>query len=205
MPGPAYRIVTPRLVIRCWSPADAPLLQTAITESLPHLSTWMVWTKQEPEPIDAKIERLRQYRAHFDLGEDFVYGIFDPSESRVLGGTGLHPRVGPEATEIGYWIHGDHIRKGLATEAAGALTRVALEILGLARVEIHCSPENVASASVPKKLGYVHEATLRQRVRAGEGSLRDTMIWSILAPELPTSAAARQELSAFDAAERRIL
>ena len=40
----------------------------------------------------------------FDLGTDFVMGIFDRDESGVLGGTGLHKRRGAHALEIGYWI-----------------------------------------------------------------------------------------------------
>lgn len=39
--APAYRIVTPRLVIRCWNPPDAPLLKAAIDASLDHLRAWM--------------------------------------------------------------------------------------------------------------------------------------------------------------------
>mgnify|MGYP006158626091 CR=1 FL=1 len=39
------------------------------------------------------------------------------------------------------------------------------------RVEIHCDPANVRSASVPRKLGFRHEATLHRRaVRHGRGA-----------------------------------
>jgi hypothetical protein len=41
IPGPAYRIHTKRLIIRCWRPKDAPLLKLAIDESLDHLRQWM--------------------------------------------------------------------------------------------------------------------------------------------------------------------
>jgi hypothetical protein len=34
IPGPVYRINTPRLVIRCWNPEDAGLLKTAIDRKL---------------------------------------------------------------------------------------------------------------------------------------------------------------------------
>jgi len=89
IPGPAYRIHTPRLVIRCYEPADAPLLQSAIAESLEHLLPWMPWAHDEPEPLQAKVERLRRFRGMFDLGQDFVYAILDRDEARLLGGTGL--------------------------------------------------------------------------------------------------------------------
>jgi len=64
----------------------------------------MPWAAAEPEPIEQKQIRLRQFRGRFDLGEDFIYGIFDSSEEEVLGGTGLHTRHGPFIREIGYWV-----------------------------------------------------------------------------------------------------
>jgi RimJ/RimL family protein N-acetyltransferase len=205
VPGPAYRVRTRRLVLRCWEPADAPLLKAAIDASLEHLRPWMPWAHDEPEQLQAKIERTRRWRGKFDLGQDFVYGVFSPDEEQVLGSTGLHTRVGEKAREIGYWIHVDHINQGLATEVAGALTKVAFEVDGVQRVEIHCDPRNVASAAVPRKLGYMHEATLRQRTPGPEGQRRDAMIWTLLADEYETSMAYRAEIKAYDAAGRRIL
>jgi RimJ/RimL family protein N-acetyltransferase len=204
MPGPAYRIHTHRLVIRCWQPSDAPLLKAAIDESLDHLSPWMPWAKDEPQEQQDKVEWLRRARGKFDLDRDFVYGIFSPDESRVLGGTGLHTRVGEGAREIGYWIHQDYINRGLATEAAAALTKVAFEVDEVNRVEIHCDPENMGSAAIPKKLGFAHEATLRQRVVDTGGEPRDTMIWTLFADEYPASPAAAAEIEAFDARGQRI-
>ncbi len=71
-PGPAYRIKTLRMVLRCWDPADAPLLKAAIDENLDHLRPWMPWAHDEPEELQAKIERLRVMRGKFDLGQDFT-------------------------------------------------------------------------------------------------------------------------------------
>jgi hypothetical protein len=50
-PGPAYRILTPRLVIRCWNPVDAPLLKEAVDSSIDHLKPFMPWAHQEPTPL----------------------------------------------------------------------------------------------------------------------------------------------------------
>ena len=47
-----------RLVLRCWNPADAPLLKAAIDGSLEHLRPWMPWARHEPEALEAKVERL---------------------------------------------------------------------------------------------------------------------------------------------------
>ena len=205
MSGPAYRVETARLVLRCWRPDDAALLGQAVTESLDHLRPWMPFAANEPIDLPARVELLRTFRGKFDLGEDFIYAIFDRGESRVLGSTGLHLRSGPTTREIGYWIHADHVGQGLATEAAGALTRVAIEIDGVARVEIRCDPANAASARVPAKLGFRHEATLRRILTGSDGSPRDAMIWALLPDEYPASPAAAIELAAFDAAGGRLL
>ena len=203
--GPAYRIHTRRLVVRCWNPADAPLLKEAVDESLEHLRPWMPWARQEPQDLEAKVALLRRFRGDFDLGRDYVYGIFRRDEGRVLGGSGLHTRLGEGVREIGYWIHKDHVHKGLATEAGAALTRVAFEIDQVRRVEIRCDPRNVASSAVPRKLGFTHEATLRQRLSDAEGEPRGSMIWTLLADEYPGSAASASRLEAFDVVGKRIL
>jgi len=57
--GPAYRIESERLVIRCYNPRDALYLQKAVQESVEHLRPWMPWVKDEPEELKVKIERLR--------------------------------------------------------------------------------------------------------------------------------------------------
>lgn len=205
IPGPAYRIQTQRLVIRCWNPIDASLLMAAVAESLEHLKPWMPWAHAEPQSLQQRVEWLRKCRSDFDLGHNFTYGIFTADETQVLGGTGLHPRVGNDALEIGYWIHANAINQGLATEVAAALTKVAFEVHGVERVEIHCDPANVRSAAVPSKLGFVHEATLRQRVDTHDGQKRDCMIWTLLASEYSNSQAAQVIVQAFNAIDQRII
>ncbi|MHA1472420.1 MAG: GNAT family N-acetyltransferase [Promethearchaeota archaeon] len=203
--GPAYRIESERLVIRCYDPKDALYLQKAVQESVDHLRPWMPWVKSEPEELKVKIERLREFRADFDLSKNYVYGVFDPKETQLLGGTGLHPRVGSNAFEIGYWIHVNHVNKGYATEISAALTKVAFEVENVNRVEIHCDPDNIRSAAIPKKLGYVFEATLRNRCENIEGELIDSMIWSLQKDDYLKSPAAKAKIVAYDVFGNNIL
>jgi RimJ/RimL family protein N-acetyltransferase len=207
MTPPPYRIETDRLVVRCWEPRDAPLLKDAIDASLDHLQPWMPWALAEPQTLDEKVELLRGFRGQFDLGENFVYGIFSRDESEVAGGTGLHPRVGDGGLEIGYWIRASATGQGYATETTAVLTRVALKVLDVDRVHVHVDPENVASLAIPRKLGFVEEATLRRRLpgkRPGDPR-RDQVTFTMLREELEASPCASARIAAaFDAAGRPI-
>jgi RimJ/RimL family protein N-acetyltransferase len=203
--GPAYRVLTPRLVLRCWAPEDAPKLKASIDASLGELRRFMPWATAEPEPIEAKIARLRHFRGNFDLGQDFAYAIFDPEEREVLGAGGLHVHQGPYVREIGYWIATAHTKKGLATEAASALLQVAFRVDGVPRVEIRCEPDNVASAAVARKLGMKLEGTLRANTTRPDGSVRDTLLFSALKAELDELPARSLPVQAFDAVGERLL
>ena len=198
MPNPAYRIETERLVIRCWNPVDAPLLKEAIDSSLDELREWMPWAHDEPSSVEELIERLREFRGAFDCDDDYIYGVFDPGEMKVLGGTGLHPRIGPHGREIGYWIHADHHGRGYATEAAAALVRTGFEHEELDRIEIRCAPDNHASARIPEKLGFTHEATLRRRLEEPDGNLRDTEVFTLFADAYPDSPATEYDVNLYD-------
>jgi len=165
----------------------------------------MPWVNSEPEELKTKVERLRGFRSDFDSNKNFTMGIFNQAETELLGGTGLHPRVGPKAYEIGYWIHVNHIKKGYATETSEALTKVAFEIENVNRIEIHCDPKNIESATIPKKLGYTFEATLRKRTENYKGELTDSMIWSMMKEEYINSSIVNAEISAFDAMGKKIL
>jgi RimJ/RimL family protein N-acetyltransferase len=204
---PPARIETARLVLRCWDPRDAPLLKDAVDASLDHLRPWMPWVQGEPTSLGEKVELLRRFRGLFDVGQDFPYGVFEADERRVLGGTGLHTRVGEDAFEIGYWIHAGHVGQGLATEVVAALTKVAFTVSGVDRVEIHVDPANEVSCRIPRRLGYVEEGRLRRRLPAfGPGQARrDMVVFSLLAEELPRTPSAGAELAAYDVLGERVL
>lgn len=199
-----YKIKTERLVIRCYHPADAPLLQKSVQENIAHLLPWMPWVKQEPETLETKTERLRRFRGNFDLDKDYFFGIFNPEENFLIGSTGMHTRAGDGAREIGYWIHKDYINQGYATETVKALTKIGFEVEGLERLEIRCDPDNTRSKKIPPKLGYIHEATLKNRDIDSEGKPRDVMIWTLFKDAYFKNPLNLFELEAYDAADQLI-
>ncbi len=203
-PPAPYRIETERLVVRCYDPGDAPLLREAVDSSLEHLRPWMPWAEEEPQTLEQTVQMLRGFRSAFDSGDNFVYGLFDRDETEVLGGTGLHPRIGQGGLEIGYWVRASAARQGIVTESTAVLTRVGFEVCGADRIEIRIEPRNEASKGVPRKLGYLEEATLRRRLPGREGgSLRDVTIFTMFREDFdPASSAA---LRAFDALGRQLI
>lgn len=203
--GPAYRVETRRLVIRCWTPEDAPKLRRAIDELDSHLRPWIPWMRSEPQSLDQTVARLRSYRASFDLDRDYRYAVFDEAEAELIGETGLYTRAGVGAREIGYWTHLRHGGQGFAVEAAAAMVRVAFEVDGVDRLEIHCARENEASARVPLRLGFTHEATLARRIEDTEGRLRDAMIWTLLRSAYAGSPASEMPTAAYGCLGERLL
>jgi RimJ/RimL family protein N-acetyltransferase len=202
--NPAYRIETTRLVVRCYEPADAQLLADSIAESVEHLKPWMPWAQAEPELVEKKVEHLKRFRGMFDLQQDYIYGIFNKEETRLLGGTGLHTRLGNEQLEIGYWIHKDFTNQGLVTESTAALVKVAFEVIHIHRLEIHCDPRNLASASIPRKLGFTHEGTLRSKMRFLDHWI-DSMIWGLVEDEYPGSPARQADIRVYDVCGNQLL
>ena len=186
-------------MIRPYDPRDAPLLKAAVERSRDHLWPWMPWTPAEPEPLDDVVQRLRSFRAEFDADENWIMGVFSPDESRILGGTGLHPRGGDGSLEIGYWVAVDAIGQGYATEVTAVLTRVGFEIVGLERVDLQIESTNERSVNVARKLGFTHEGTLRRRLPRREGEPRgDSMVFTMLSEELPGSPCAAYAYRAYD-------
>jgi RimJ/RimL family protein N-acetyltransferase len=180
------------------------LLKDAIDSSLEHLRGFMIWARDEPQTLDEKLQLIKLFRSEFDTGGNFSYGIFSSDETEQLGGTGLHPRVGPGGLEIGYFVRASATRQGIATESSAALTRVGFEVCGADRIEIRIEPRNEASFGIPRKLGFVEEATLRRRLPAHEGeALRDVTIFTMFREDFDPALA--PSVRAFDARGQQLI
>lgn len=140
-------------MLRQYVEADAEQLAEVIPRNMTHLERFMEWIKFEPQTVSQRREYIAETKKKFDAGEDYTLGIFDRS-GELIGGTGFHVRGGTSQLAIGYWIDAGHEGQGLVTEAAGALTLVAIEGVGSDQVTITHAPNNTRSAAVPRRLGY---------------------------------------------------
>lgn len=171
------RIETDRVVLRRHRLDDAPAIVEAVNANIDHLRPWMPWAA-EPATIESITVFLTASIEHFDSGSEFGYLLLDPSERHIVGGAGLHQRRCADTREIGYWVHVDWTRRGIATATARALTDLAFTLEGVTRVEIHCDAGNVASAGVPRALGWQLAAVIPRGPDAPGESGRE-MVWAI--------------------------
>ena len=148
------RLTTARTVLRAWREDDGPLLKQAIDHNKDHLKPWVPWATCEETPLEAAQARVTTLAGDFAADRNWLYAVMSPDEQRLIGGVGLHNRIGPGGLEVGYWIDRDHINRGLATEVAGTLVEMALADPDVLLVEVHIDARNAASARVPQRLGF---------------------------------------------------
>lgn len=174
---------TARLLVRAPRPGDGKVVNEAIIESLDHLRPWMPWAHPAPTLADTEIY-MRRAAARFILREDLPFLLFRRGDGLFVGSSGLHridwsvPRF-----EIGYWVRRTQEGQGYITEAVEGLTRFAFDRLRGQRVEIRCDARNTRSAAVARRAGYHMDGRLRQDDWATDGTLRDTLVFSLLRGE----------------------
>jgi ribosomal-protein-serine acetyltransferase len=177
--------VTEQLVVRQWRDEDVPALQDAVLDSLNDLRPWMPWAANEPMPLAERFDLVSGWHRLWNAG-DRMCGMFVGDE--VVGGCGLHQRIGPGGQEIGYWVRTGCTGRGYATAAARALTDMAFTMTGVDRVEIHHDVANIASARVPAKLGYIHVGDVAHPIEA-PGETGTQRVWRVLRADWPASGA----------------
>ena len=166
----------PRVRARPYRDGDGTIVAAAVAESRERLiAAGMPWVNEWDDPNQPTIF-VRRAQAQWAARDGFLLGLWDRTSDTFVGSSGLHridwsvPNV-----EIGYWIRSSFEGTGLITEAVAMIAAFAFETLHAQRVRIRCDARNARSAAVPRRLGFVHEATLRNETRMTNGRLRDTL------------------------------
>ena len=172
-----------RLLIRSPMPGDGPALNEAVVESLDSLRPWMPWAQTAPT-VEASEENVRKGRVRFLERSDLWLLLFLKGTNTMVGGSGLH-RMDWDVPkfEIGYWCRSRFEGQGYITEAVRGITAFAFSTLGAQRVMIRMDKRNVRSRAVAERVGYVLEGELRHDARAVDGTLRNTLVFSMLPDE----------------------
>jgi ribosomal-protein-serine acetyltransferase len=173
------QLVGERVLVRPLRSGDGQAIWEAVEETREQLRPWMPWVESTLSADDSETF-ARDSQARWLLREKLPAAIWDRKSGRYLGGTGFHGiDWGVPRFHIGYWLRLSAQGQGLMTEAVSLLCRCAFETLGSHRVEIHCDANNERSAAIPRRLGFVHEATLRNERRDHHGELRDELIFAL--------------------------
>lgn len=169
-------LATPRLMLRPVAEADLDDLLAVngdpeVTRFLPY-ATW-----RGRDDAQAWLARLRTLEAA-GRAQQLVLALREPA--RVVGSLLLFNHDAASARlEIGYVLGRTHWRQGLMREALQAYGDHAFGAAGLRRLEAEVNPANEASCRLMRRLGFVHEGTLRQRWVA-KGVAYDTLFFGCL-------------------------
>jgi N-acetyltransferase len=148
--------------------------------------------------------------AHFERAKSRTmvpFAQIRQADGRAVGCTAYwDPRFWPGrselcAIEIGWtWLAASAQRTGINAEAKLLLFEYAFETLGVVRVDLKTDARNEQSRRAIERLGAHFEGVLRQwspsHTPGEDGLLRDSAMFSVIAPEWPaTNATLRRRLA----------
>ena len=143
------------------------------------------WYANVPRSEDAEgyVEAALEMQAE---GRVLPFAVLD-AEGHVVGSTrfyALEPAV--PTLSIGYTWYAPRVqRTGLNTEAKRLLLGHAFETLGCISVSFETSWFNHASRAAIARMGAKQDGVLRNHRRHADGSVRDTVVFSIIDSEWP--------------------
>ena len=155
-----YTAETDRLRLRPYSFDDFSAFHDL--HSRDDVARYLPWETRD-EDASRKALGRHQTLAFEAVGDGVTLAGFDRDLGRLVGEFVIFLRsVQHRGGEIGYVLHPDFQGRGLATEGAGHLLRIAFTKLDLHRVVARLDTRNAPSAAVLTRLGMRHEAHLVQ-------------------------------------------
>jgi RimJ/RimL family protein N-acetyltransferase len=150
----------------------------------PEIWTWMSALPVTPESMDAWI---REALAAQERGLEYPFVVVQLAGGRVVGSTRyMDVQAASKGAEIGWtWYAPDTWGTVVNPEAKYLLLRHAFEEWGAIRVQLKTDLQNVRSQAAIKKLGAKQEGILRSHRLRRDGTIRDSVIFSIIAAEWP--------------------
>ncbi len=126
--------------------------------------------------------------AQRDTGKRAPFAVRLLSNSELIGGTSyIEPLPQHRRTEIGWtWYRPDHWAGPVNPECKLLLLSHAFDTLGFNRVQLVTDLLNTRSQAAIAKLGATREGVLRSHVIVPGGRIRDSVVFSIIAPEWPS-------------------
>jgi len=162
--------------------AHAPGLRAALLDG----ELWRLWYTSVPMPdgVEAYIDTALRGQA---AGTDLPFVVRDGA-GEIVGST-RYCRIEQDnhRLEIGYTWYAQRVqRSALNTEAKRLLLGHAFDTLEAIAVEFRTDWFNQRSRAAIARLGAKQDGVLRNAVRRADGSLRDTVVFSIIDSEWPS-------------------
>ena len=179
------RLHDDRVVLEPLSLDHAPALEAAAADG----ELWNLMVTSVPPPGQAHryIESALQGQA---AGTMLPFAVREAGSGEIVGSTRYYeidadvPRLA-----IGYtWYARRWQKTHLNTACKRLLLEHAFEALGCVAVAFHTDEKNEDSQRAIERLGAQREGVLRAQRRRNDGSLRNTVCFSILAEEWPNVA-----------------
>ena len=151
---------------------------------------WNIRVTSVPEPENTKtyIEQALAMRA---AGNRLAFAVIDEASGKVLGSSSYHDIVPAlKRVEIGYtWYAQSVQRSHVNTTCKLTLLTHAFETLGAAVVGWRTDNYNFASQRAIERLGAKKDGVIRHHAPRRDGTVRDTVMYSMLAGEWPEAKA----------------
>ena len=154
---------------------------------------WTIRVTSVPDPDDTRgyIERALQA---FAEGHRLAFAVLDGRSGEVIGSSSYHDIVpAVERLEIGYtWYAKSRQRTHVNASAKLLLMTHAFETLGARLVGWRTDNFNFASQRAIERLGARKDGVLRHHAVRRDGTIRDTVMYSMAAGEWPEAKAELQ-------------
>ena len=147
---------------------------------------WELWYTGVPGPDGAE-DYVRQALAMQADGIGLPFAVRRTADGRIVGSTRYcNIDAGNRRLEIGYtWYAAGAQRTAINSECKLLLLQHAFEKLGCIAVEFRTHWLNQRSRAAILRLGAKQDGVLRNHRILPDGSMRDTVVFSILASEWP--------------------
>lgn len=167
-------------------PEHAPALEAAAADG----ELWKLRITSVPEPGDAQ-NYVRTALLGRDQGTMLPFAVYETNTNTLIGSTRYHDIVPFVARlEIGYtWYAKRWQRTHVNTACKLLLLRHAFEHLGAAVVGWRTDNYNFASQRAIERLGARKDGVLRHHALRRDGTVRDTVMYSLTCGEWPETQA----------------
>ncbi len=147
---------------------------------------WELWFTSVPAP-DETAGYIAAALAGQAAGHMLPWAVRESASGRLIGSTRYHDIVAPIGrVEIGYtWYGKSWQRSHVNTSCKLLLLAHAFDTLGCAVVGLRTDNFNFTSQRAIEALGAKKDGVIRHHLPRRDGTVRDTVIYSILAHEWP--------------------